>query len=247
MSISTRDAVEADRTLRETVAWGCRILHAQGHGDLTLGHVSARRPGSDAMLMKAKGVGLDEVTAGHVVAIDFAGRRLDGTHPLHFELTLHTEVYKARPDVGAVVHTHPPYATALGAAGEPLRPVTHDAILFADGVAVFDETPALITEPDQGAAIARALGGRKAVIIKNHGILTVGPTVPWAVFAALTLERAAWLQSLTRTFGTPQPMPDAVARAMYASKYNEALIEEYWRYFTRALESRGLARGLRER
>lgn len=233
-----------DRALREEVAWGCRILHYFGHGDVTLGHVSARRPGTATMLMKGKGVGLDEVTPTNVVPIDFEGRRLAGTHPIHFELALHTEIYKVRPDVGSVVHTHPPYTIALGAAGQALETVSHDAILFTDGVALFDETPALITETGQGAAIAAALGPRKAVILKNHGVLVVGPTVPWAVFTAVTLERACQMQAITRTLGTPQPIPDAVARGMYRSKYTDALTGEYWQYFQRLVRGRGLARGM---
>ncbi len=212
---------------------------------MALGHVSARRPGADAMLMKGKGIGLDEVTPANVVPIDFQGRRLEGRHPIHLELTLHTEVYKARPDAGSVVHTHPRYATALGATGQVLEVLSHDAILFVDGVALFDETPALITDPAQGAAIAAALGTRRAVIIKNHGILTVGPTVPWAVFAAVALERAAQIQAYARGFGTPQPIPDAIVRTMYPTKYNDALIEEYWQYFKRHLRARGRGRGIR--
>jgi len=81
-----------ERALREDVASGCRILHLFGHEDMALGHVSARRPGAGAMLMKGKGLGLDEVTPAGVVPIDFQGRRLEGTHPIHFELTLHTGV-----------------------------------------------------------------------------------------------------------------------------------------------------------
>ncbi len=233
-----------DRSLREEIAWGCRMLHYFGHNDLTLGHVSARRPGTDSMWMKAKGFGLDEITSAHVVLIDFEGRRLAGTLPVHYELTLHTEVYKVRPDVGAVVHTHAPYTTALGASGRSLEIVSHDAILFIDGVAHFDETPALITERGQGAAIAAALGRRKAVILKNHGVLVVGPTVAWAVFTAVTLERAAQVQLLTCGLGVPHPIADAVARGMYDSKYNDPQVSEYWAYFKRLLCARGLGRGM---
>ena len=238
-------AAAADRALREDVAWGCRVLHLFGHEDMALGHVSARRPGTETMWMKGKGLGLDEVTPTGVVPIDFQGRRLAGTHPIHLELTLHTGVYQARPDVGAVVHTHPRYATALGATGQALEIVSHDGVLFAGGLALFDETPVLITDTAQGAAIAKALGPHQAVLIKNHGILTVGPTVPWAVFAAVVLERAAQMQAYARGFGVPQPIPDAIARAMLPTKYNDALIEEYWRYFKRHLRARGLARGMR--
>ena len=141
-----------------------------------------------------------------------------------------------------MVHTHPRYATALGATGQALEILSHDGILFADGVAVFDETPALITEAAQGEAVAAALGGHRAIIMKNHGILTVGPIVPWAVFTAVALERAAQMQAYARGFGVPQPIPDPIVRAMFPTKYNDALIEEYWRYFKRHLRAHG--RGL---
>jgi len=240
MSVS----VERIRELRDAVAWGCRMLHHGGHGDIALGHVSARYRGLDAMLMKGKGVGLDEVTAANVVAIDLEGRRLEGAHPIHAELPLHTEVYKARPDVGAVVHTHPPYATALGATGQPLRPITPHATLFADGLPVFDGTAALITDARQGAAVAAVLGSHKAVLLKNHGILVVGPTVPWAVYTAVTLERAAELQFIAHGFGTPEPIPDAAARAMQEPQHGERHVAEYWAYEKRVLRRAGLADGL---
>ena len=236
--------VERLRELRAQVAWGCRILQRHGHGDVALGHISARHPGLDAMLMKGKGVGLDEVTAANVVLIDFEGRRLEGSHPIHAELPLHSEVYRARPDVGAVVHTHPPYATALSATGLPLRPVTPHGTLFADGLPVFDETAAVITNPREGARVAAALGSHNAVILKNHGILAVGPTVPWAVYTAAMLERAAELQALAHGFGTPEPISDEMAKAMQGRQHGERQAGEYWEYMKRALRRAGLAEGL---
>src|SRR6266705_6477624 len=118
------------QTLREQVAWACRILAAEGYADLTLGHVSARGPDGEIWI-KRKGVALDEVEAEDVVAID------DTDAVLHLETVLHTGVYAVRPDVGAVIHGHPPYATALGATASHLSLLTHDAILFAEGVARF--------------------------------------------------------------------------------------------------------------
>jgi L-fuculose-phosphate aldolase len=99
----------ADQQLREQVAWACRILARQGHADFTLGHVSARKS-DGTILMKRNGLGLDEITPADILTIDLDGRLVAGQGKVHLEYVIHTEVYKARPDVGSVVHTHPPYA-----------------------------------------------------------------------------------------------------------------------------------------
>src|SRR5204863_2390413 len=154
--------VAVAQSLREQVAWACRILAAEGYADLTLGHVSARGPDGEVWI-KRKGIALDEVEPDDVVALD------DTTAVLHLETVLHTGVYRVRPDVAAVVHGHPPYATALGATTEPLSLLTHDSVLFADGVGRFDE-PDLIVDEKQGGRVAAALGGRRAVLLRNHGV-----------------------------------------------------------------------------
>src|SRR5919201_5001116 len=137
--------VAVAQSLREQVAWACRILALEGYADLTLGHVSARGPEGDIWI-KRKGVSLDEVEPDDVVAID------DTDAVLHLETVIHTGVYGARVDVGAVVHGHPPYATALAATGAELALLTHDAVLFAGGLGRFDE-PDLIVDDEQGAAV----------------------------------------------------------------------------------------------
>ncbi|HEY6607286.1 MAG TPA: class II aldolase/adducin family protein, partial [Gaiellaceae bacterium] len=104
--------VAVAQSLRERVASACRILAAEGYADLTLGHVSARGPGG-AIWIKRKGVALDEVEPEDVVALD------DRDAVLPLETVLHTSVYRVRPDVAAVVHGHPPNATALAATGAP--------------------------------------------------------------------------------------------------------------------------------
>src|SRR2546428_2204800 len=105
---------------------------------------------------------------------------------LHLETVLHTGVYSVRPDVGAVIHGHPPYATSLGATAADLALLTHDGILFAEGVGRFDD-PDLIVDDEQGERVAAALGSRRAALMQNHGVLVVGKDVPWAVLTAITL------------------------------------------------------------
>jgi L-fuculose-phosphate aldolase len=224
------------QSLREQVAWACRILALEGYADLTLGHVSGRSEGDEIVQIKRKGVALDEVDPDDVIELDLAHDQARLTPDMHLEAVLHSEVYKARPDVGAVVHGHPPFVTAFAATGAALELLTHDSVLFSEGLAVFEETPEMITEVAEGQAVAQALGDKRAVILRNHGVLVVGKNVPWAVLTALTLERAVRLQSIARTLGSLRPIAPDRARQMIADKYQDRFVEEYWGAWTRRLE-----------
>lgn len=212
--------VAVAQSLREQIAWACRILASEGYADLTLGHVSARDPDGEIWI-KRKGVALDEVEPDDVVTLDSADT------VMHLETVLHTGVYRVRADVGSVVHGHPPYATALGATATDLALLTHDGILFADGIARFDD-PDLIVDDDQGDRVAASLGTRRAVLMENHGVLVVGADVKWAVLTAVTLERAARLQSIASTLGELRPIGRAPAFELQPVKYRDEFVEEYW-------------------
>jgi L-fuculose-phosphate aldolase len=215
------------QSLREQIAWACRILALEGYADLTLGHVSAR--GADGEVwIKRKGVALDEVEPEDVVAID------DTDAVLHLETVLHTGVYAARPDVGAVVHGHPPHATALASTDAELSLLTHDAILFADGLPRFDD-PDLVVEEEQGSRVAAALGTHRALLLSNHGVLVVGKDVPWAVLTAVTLERAARLQAIASAVGELRPIDRATALQLATAKYRDEFVAEYWAAWRRSL------------
>jgi L-fuculose-phosphate aldolase len=233
----------ADQQLREQVAWACRILARQGHADFTLGHVSARKS-DGTILMKRNGLGLDEITPADILTIDLDGRLVAGQGKVHLEYVIHTEVYKARPDVGSVVHTHPPYAVALGATQAKLEFLNHDAVLFQDGVAIFNDTVELITTSSQGQAIARALGTRRAMLMQNHGVVVVGQTVPWAVLTALTLERATQIQAIAATLGPLKPISQEMASKLFPEKYQDRFIPGYWDYLIRQLRRDGFDAGM---
>jgi hypothetical protein len=119
-----------------------------------------------------------------------------------------------------------------------------DAVLFPDGVALFGETSDLITTPDQGRAVGEALGRRRAVLLANHGVVAVGRNVPWAVLAAITLERAVRIQAIARSLGPLHSIPMASAERLHPSKYQDQLVEEYWaswiRRVRRAREADGM-------
>jgi ribulose-5-phosphate 4-epimerase/fuculose-1-phosphate aldolase len=223
--------VAVAQSLREQVAWACRILAAEGYADLTLGHISARGPEREIWI-KRKGVSLDEVEPDDIVSLD------DTDAVLHLETVLHTGVYRARADVGAVVHGHPPYATALGATAADLALLTHDGILFAEGLGRFDE-PDLIVDDAQGDRVAAALASRRAVLMQNHGVLVVGKDVPWAVLTAVTLERAARLQAIASTLGGLQPIAPELARELLPVKYRDEFVQEYWAAWQRQVQRDG--------
>ncbi|MCA9915974.1 MAG: class II aldolase/adducin family protein [Anaerolineae bacterium] len=229
--------------LRTQVAWACRILAMHGHADMTLGHVSVRGPG-DIIYIKCKDFGLDEITPDNVIAIDLDGNKVSGEGDVHLESVLHTEVYRLRSDVHAIAHTHAPYATALGASQATLSLVNHDSLLFYEGLGCFDETAGLITNAHVGQAVAHALGDRKAVLMRNHGVLVVGKDVPWLTYTALTLERAIQIQMIAQNLGPLAPFPEETAARLSREKYRDDFTEGYWHYLIRKLRNAGLANGM---
>lgn len=230
--------------LQVEVAWACRILALEGHDDLCLGHVSARTSDGQTLLMKRRGIGLDEVKVDDILHLDFEGNKLDGAGAVHLEYPFHTEVYKLRPEVGAVIHTHPIYSTALSATTTPLKMVNHDSTLFFDGLPRFDDTPELVVNAKQGHAVARQLQTAKALLLRNHGVLIVGKDVPWAVITALTLERTIKLQMIAGALGNlDNVMSHEEAAQLYPEKFRDNFISDYWNFLIRRAERLGAGVG----
>jgi ribulose-5-phosphate 4-epimerase/fuculose-1-phosphate aldolase len=223
---------------RRQVAATCRIISRHGHEDLTLGHVSVRGEGGRSMWIKRKGVTLGETCVEDVIRADLDDDLPQG-RSMHLEAVMHSQAYRTRPDVNAVIHTHPWYATALGAAGAGLEVLSHDGVLFKDGVGLYDNTSGLITTLEGAGEVIDALGSRRAVLMRHHGVLIVGEDIRWATLAAITLERAIKLQSLVSTLGTPTPIDPEVVEDLFVEKYRHQFLDEYWDAWCRELEARG--------
>jgi len=221
--------------LRAEVATGCRALHVAGLSDLIWGHLSARDPEGRGVWIKASGGGLDEVDADQVLLIDGAGQVLQGNGGVPVEYPIHTEILAARPDVGAVVHAHPPHAIAFMATGAPLRPISHDATFFVPPpLPRFTETGALIRTPELGGRLAATLGDRPAAFMQHHGIVCVGRSVPEAVMAAALLERACRLQlAAASAGGVTTWSSDEEALAKRAMCWSETQLAGGWAYLAR--------------
>lgn len=232
--------------LIEQVAWSCRILADQGYQDLTLGHVSARGDDEHTVYIKRRGVALGEVTPEEIVAFDLDGDLSQMPRDMHLETVLHTEVYKRRPDVRCVVHGHPPYATAFSATDADFEFLTHDGVLFIDGLATFDGVPDLIIDVQQGGEVADALGSNSTLLLRNHGVLVAERSIAWATLTAVLLERSIQLQSIAQTFGQLRPIPEQWLERIHNGKYREGFVDEYWSAWVRELRRAGRDFGMPE-
>jgi ribulose-5-phosphate 4-epimerase/fuculose-1-phosphate aldolase len=183
---------------REEIVRACRVLEAAGQADLVWGHVSIRDAGGRGLWLKGAGLGFDEVREDNCILLSWAGEVLSGpVERRHVEYPIHTKIMEARPDVGAVVHTHPLYAIAFAATGRPLRPLSHEGAQFVPPqLPRFDRTGELVDSDEVGLALASALAGSAAILMPRHGITTVGETIAEAVGAALHLERACQIELL---------------------------------------------------
>lgn len=201
--------------IRERLIDACLILDAEDLGDLTRGHVSVRVPGDAGhFYMKPHSHGFDEVTPENIVVCNLEGEKVGGEGRRHSEVYIHSEIYKARPEVNSVIHVHPTHAVALSATGRQLRPISQPSIAFSDGLPVFDETMELIRTHAMGSGVARALGTHKAVLMRNHGVAVVGATLDESTILTIMLENACRIQLLADATGSagPEFPPDDIAR-----------------------------------
>lgn len=193
--------MSADAAKQKLIDAGA-ILDAHDQGDLTRGHVSLRVPGDPShFFMKPHSFGLDEITMENIVLCNLDGEKVGGGGRRHSEVFIHSEIYKARPDVASVIHAHPVHAVAFSATGSTLLPISQPAVAFADGLPYFSDAIDLIRSTELGAGVARALGAHKAVLMRNHGVAVVGATIEEATVLAILLDNACQIQLLAQGGG----------------------------------------------
>jgi ribulose-5-phosphate 4-epimerase/fuculose-1-phosphate aldolase len=238
-------ALETDlRKQLDELARACRILEMEGHGDMTLGHLSLRDPQRRGFWLKRNRIGLGEVLgADDFVLVDWDGRQLAGSGGRHSEWPIHSEILRMRPDVEVVAHTHPFNACVFSASLDPLQPYTVDADYFIDVPRHMDQV-ALITTKDEGIALARSLGVAFAVLIANHGVTFCGTSIPHAVCVGVFLEKACKAQLMGQAAGLRAAMPDRATRTKRNSQMMTPVHWDHsWHYFCRKLETRSQMNG----
>ncbi|WP_424215436.1 class II aldolase/adducin family protein [Streptomyces sp. BI20] len=200
------DTPEAERAhLRERLAGTLRLFAALGYEDGVTGHLSARDPGyEDCYWVNPFGRALAGLTPADLLLVDGDGRVLRGTRRLNeAAFAVHAAVHRARPDAVAVAHLHTPHAVALASLGELLAPISQESCLFYEDHALLDQYTGAAPDPAECARMALALGSRKALLLRNHGHLTVGASVDAAAWWFIAFERAARVQLLARAAGKP--------------------------------------------
>lgn len=208
------------RALREEVCRANRLLPAYGLVVWTSGNVSGRDPDSDLVVIKPSGVLFEDLTPENMVVVDLAGQVVEGDHGPSTDTLSHVEIYRHRPDLLGIVHTHSNYATAFAATSQSI-PVCLTAIAdeFGEAIPVTDYVP--IGGREIGQEVLRWLHVSPAVLLKQHGVFTVGPTVEKALKAAVMVEDVAKTVWLALQLG---PIKDLPA---------EEVLANYERYHTR--------------
>jgi ribulose-5-phosphate 4-epimerase/fuculose-1-phosphate aldolase len=200
-------AVGADAVLTEDIVVGSRILADFGVLD-GFGHVSARDPKNPNRFWMSRSLAPALVTADDIMEFDLDGNAVDARgRPVFLERFIHSEVYRARPDVMSVVHTHSAGVIPFTVSQVPLRAIYHNPAFLAAGAPVWDirkdfgATDMLVRNPAIGKSLAQALGNKSVVLMRGHGDVTVGPSVKAAVFRAYYTDVNARLQSQALALG----------------------------------------------
>ncbi|HEX7760550.1 MAG TPA: class II aldolase/adducin family protein [Caulobacteraceae bacterium] len=218
-AIPVQPTVELERLYRkQRLAAGYRLFGRYGFDMGGAGHITARDPEyPDHFWVNPAGVHFSRIKVSDLMLVSHDGEIVQAPRHARPRLNraafaIHSELHKARPDVVAAAHSHSLYGKAWSATGRLLDPLTQDAAAFYDDHALFEDFSGVVLDTSEGRKIAEALGPKKAVILQNHGILTVAQSVEGAVWRYLAMENACQVQLLAEAAGPTKPMPDAVAR-----------------------------------
>jgi ribulose-5-phosphate 4-epimerase/fuculose-1-phosphate aldolase len=199
--------VEDERRHRkQRLAAAFRLFGHFGFDEGVAGHITARDPELlDHFWVNPLGMNFKQIRVRDLILVDDKGEVVEGTWPVNAAaFAIHSQVHGARPDVIAAAHAHSVHGKAWSSLRRPLDPLTQDACAFYGDHAVFDDYTGVVLDLEEGKRIAHALGGNKAVILSNHGLLTVGQTsVDEAAWWFITMERTCQAQLLAEAAGTP--------------------------------------------
>jgi ribulose-5-phosphate 4-epimerase/fuculose-1-phosphate aldolase len=203
------ETVEEERRHRkERLAAALRIFGRFGFEEGVAGHITARDPElTDHFWVNPFGMSFKHVKVSDLILVNHQGQVVEGRYPVNeAAFAIHSQIHQARPDVVAAAHSHSVHGRALSALGQLLEPITQDVCAFYQDHGLFDDYTGVVTDIEEGKRIAAALGGNKAVILRNHGLLTVGTTVDAAAWWFVTMERSAQVQLLAKAAGSVVPI-----------------------------------------
>ncbi len=221
-ALETDTAKQRDhRKLRLAAAF--RLFGRLGFDEGVAGHITARDPEfPDRFWVNPFGMSFRHISVSDLLLVDHAGDVIEGDRQVNrAAFAIHSQIHAARPDVVAAAHSHSPAGRAFSTLDAMLEPLTQDACAFYDDHARFDDYTGLVNDVSEGKRIAEALGQKKAAILANHGLLTVGGSVEAAVWWYITMERSCDVQLKAMAAGTPTLIRPDVAAATQAQLGSE--------------------------
>lgn len=217
----------------EKVTLACRILAADGHDTIVPGLVALRTAEPDTFQTLPMGVGFDEVTPRQILTVDKDLHVLKGSGKPPKAAGFLIKILELRPDIRCGMHTHALHTAALSMVGEALAVAHMDATMFHDDCAFLEEWPGNPVTELEGEIIARALGPKRAVLLANHGLATVGRTIEEAAWMALCFERAAKMQVRARAIGPLTSLDPDYARDAHDYMTDPTMVATQFRRFAR--------------
>jgi L-fuculose-phosphate aldolase len=232
------DVAESEWTTRQKVALTCQALFDRGHDSGLAGQITARAEQSGTYYTQRLGLGFDEITEGNLLTVDEELNVLEGDGIANPANRFHSWIYRARPDVQCIVHTHAFHAAALSMLEVPLVVSQMDTTPLYDDCAFLAEWPGVPVGNEEGEIISAALGDKRAVLLAHHGQLVAGASVEEACSLAVLIERAAKLQLAAMAAGTIKELPERVARQAHDWTLNPKRSQANFAYYARSALAR---------
>ena len=220
------------KLLKGDVVKASHILHQQGIA-AAFGHVSARIPGTDTFIFPPR-MSPALVRADNLLELDVEGNQLSGDGRPNTEFWIHARIYKARPDIQAIFHVHPPSCLVLSSLGETIRPLHASGAIFRNDVQVYDRIT-LIRTRELGDAVASTLGDYGAMLLRGHGVNVADKDVRRVCVMTLWMEEAANYQLRAMSAGKPRYFTAEELETIYPQVSGEDVSNRVWEYFSSRL------------
>jgi L-fuculose-phosphate aldolase len=220
-------------TVREKLALSCRMLAREEHGSALAGQITARGDAPGTMWTARFGLGLEEIRASDFLLVDDDLKVIEGNGMPNPSNRFHLWIYRKRPDVQSIMHTHPPHVSALSMIGVPLKAAHMDTSMFYEDCAYLDHWPGPPIGDEEGEIISSAIGDKRSILLAHHGQLCACATVEEAAVLSLFIERAARLQLLAMAAGTIRDLDPEPARQAHDYRLKPKPLGATFHYFAR--------------
>src|SRR5690625_5198357 len=221
------------RDTKEKLALTCRILFDNGHDSGLAGQITARGNEPNSYYTQQLGLGFDEITAENILLVNQDLEVLDGSGMPNPANRFHSWLYRARPDVQCIIHTHPLHTAALSMIRQPLIVSHMDNCLLYEDCAYLPALPGVPVGNEEGEIISEAIGDKKAILLAHHGLLVAGASIEEACLLAIQFERTAKMQLLAMSAGNIAPIKPELGREAHDWLLTKRRSEIGFEYYAR--------------